>query len=46
MFKKLRLFCLSNLALLLIAMAHTGMGTRCLFVAYEPDIPASLQAKD
>ncbi len=44
MFNKMRLLLLSNLAVFLISIAHFGIGTRCLFIAYEPDIPASLKS--
>ncbi|WP_083454024.1 cyclic lactone autoinducer peptide [Syntrophomonas palmitatica] len=44
MLNKLRLLCLSNLALILISAAHFGIGTRCVVFLYEPDIPASLRS--
>jgi len=45
MFGKMKLWSLSSLALLLIAVANTGIGTRCGVIAYEPDIPKKLKSE-
>lgn len=46
MLKKLQIWSLSTLAVVLITVAHSGVGNRSLFILYEPDIPESLKSKD
>lgn len=45
MFRKMMLSSLASLALMLTAVAHTGIGVRCGFIFYEPDIPKKLKVE-
>lgn len=45
MFGKLRVCSLATMALMLTTIAHSGIGTRCWFIAYEPDIPKKLKSE-
>lgn len=45
MLGKIKLRSLTSLALILTAIAHTGISTRCGWIAYEPDIPKKLKVE-
>lgn len=45
MFGKMKIWSLASLALILTSVAHTGIGVRCGFFLYEPDIPKKLKAE-
>jgi cyclic lactone autoinducer peptide len=43
MFRKIQSFILANMALFLVFIAGTGIGTNCWWTSYEPDIPECLK---
>lgn len=45
MFRKMRLWSLTSLALMLTTIAQAGISPKCLWVFYEPDIPKKLKSE-